>query len=132
MPSPVTTFSTFTLAVAFFTGSGCRSTPETQPPPMSPAMARTIAHNQAPFMGAVASEYMAVRDGAPRCVDGVTACTIANEATDCSGQTPPRCTPNGPAHGVILNLSPKVLASAEPGGALFKKLPAAVAKPQGA
>ena len=60
--------------------------------------------------------FGAVRDGAPRCVDGVTPCTVANEATDCSGQLPPKCTPSSPAHGVILGLSPKVLAAAEPGG----------------
>ena len=60
--------------------------------------------------------FGAVRDAAPRCVDGVTPCTIANEAVDCVGQVPPKCTPNGPAHGVILGISPKILASAEPGG----------------
>ena len=57
-----------------------------------------------------------MRDAAPRCVDGVTPCTIATEAVDCVGQLPPKCTPNGPAHGVILGISPKVLAVGRAGG----------------
>ncbi len=36
--------------------------------------------------------FGAVRDGAARCVDGTTPCTIATEATDCLGQVPPVCT----------------------------------------
>ena len=51
-----------------------------------------------------------------RCVDGLTACTIANEATDCSGQMPPKCTLPTNAHGVILGISPPILAAAEPAG----------------
>jgi pimeloyl-ACP methyl ester carboxylesterase len=60
--------------------------------------------------------FGAVRDGAPRCVDGTTPCTVLTEAADCAGQTPAKCTPPEPAHGVILGLSPKVLAAAEPAG----------------
>jgi hypothetical protein len=60
--------------------------------------------------------FGAVRDGAPRCVDGTTACTIPTEAVDCAGQTPPKCTPDGPAHSILLGLDPRVLASAEPAG----------------
>ena len=60
--------------------------------------------------------FGAVRDGANRCVDGTTLCTIANEATNCVGQIPPVCTPTVAAHGVILGISPKILAAAEPGG----------------
>jgi pimeloyl-ACP methyl ester carboxylesterase len=60
--------------------------------------------------------FGAVRDAANRCVDGTTPCTIANEAVNCVNQVPPVCTPTGPAHGVILGISPKILASAEPGG----------------
>jgi hypothetical protein len=46
----------------------------------------------------------------------VTPCTIATEATACSGQTPPVCTLQTAAHGVILGISPKLLAAAEPAG----------------
>jgi pimeloyl-ACP methyl ester carboxylesterase len=60
--------------------------------------------------------FGAVRDGADRCVDGTTPCTIATEATDCIAFSPPVCTPTGAAHGVILGISPKILAAAEPGG----------------
>jgi hypothetical protein len=41
---------------------------------------------------------------------------VTTEAVDCAGQVPARCTPNMPAHGVILGISPKILASAEPAG----------------
>ncbi len=60
--------------------------------------------------------FGAVRDGAGRCVDGTTACTLATEAVDCTGQTPAVCTPASAAHGVILGISPKILAAAEPVG----------------
>jgi len=60
--------------------------------------------------------YGAVRDGAPRCADGVTPCTVASEAVDCAAWTPPVCTPTTAAHGVILGISPKILAAAEPSG----------------
>jgi pimeloyl-ACP methyl ester carboxylesterase len=46
-------------------------------------------------------QYGAVRDNAPRCVDGQTACTIATEATDCAGQVPPKCTPATAAFSAI-------------------------------
>ncbi len=50
------------------------------------------------------------------CVDGTTACTIATEAVDCAAQVPPKCTLRVDAHGVILGISPQILASAEPAG----------------
>jgi hypothetical protein len=59
-------------------------------------------------------QYGAVRDNAPRCVDGQTACTIATEATDCAGQVPPKCTPPTPAFAAIAGLSPLIFAAAEP------------------
>jgi hypothetical protein len=59
--------------------------------------------------------FGAVRDNAPRCVDGTTACTIATEAADCAGQVPPKCTLPTSAYSVILGLSPRVLAASEPG-----------------
>jgi hypothetical protein len=79
------------------------------PPPSDDSLDRMIAKFDGGLFGAV-------RDAAPRCVDGVTPCTIPTEATDCAGQTPPLCTPSTPAHGILLGLSPKVLAAAEPAG----------------
>ncbi len=58
----------------------------------------------------------AVRDNAPRCVDGTTPCTIATEAIDCAGQTPPVCTEPTTAYSVVPGiLNPRILAAAEPG-----------------
>ena len=58
--------------------------------------------------------FGAVRDNAPRCVDGMTACTVATEATDCAGQSPPKCTPPTTAYSLIPGvLNPRVLASSE-------------------
>ena len=60
--------------------------------------------------------FGAVRDNAPRCVDGNTPCTIATEATDCSGQSPPVCTPPTTSYSVVTGiLNPRILAVAEPG-----------------
>jgi len=61
--------------------------------------------------------FGAVRDNAPRCVDGTTACTIATEATDCAGQTPPKCTLPTIAYSTSITLgglNPRLLAQAEP------------------
>jgi pimeloyl-ACP methyl ester carboxylesterase len=61
--------------------------------------------------------FGAVRDNAPRCVDGTTPCTIASEATDCAGQTPPKCTLPTTAYAVIPGLlNPHILASVEVAG----------------
>jgi hypothetical protein len=61
--------------------------------------------------------FGAVRDNAPRCVDGTTPCTIATEAADCAGQTPPKCTPPTTAYAIVPGvLNPRILASAEPVG----------------
>jgi pimeloyl-ACP methyl ester carboxylesterase len=58
--------------------------------------------------------YGAVRDNAPRCVDGVTKCTVKTEATDCAGQTPPKCTLPTTAYSLVPGaLNPRVLASSE-------------------
>jgi pimeloyl-ACP methyl ester carboxylesterase len=58
--------------------------------------------------------FGAVRDNAPRCVDGTTPCTIASEATDCAGQVPPKCTLPTTAYAVIPGLlNPRILASVE-------------------
>src|SRR6185369_4470337 len=57
----------------------------------NPLSADTLDRIEAAFDGGL---YGAVKDpsSAGRCVDGTTACTIANEATTCSGQLPPKCT----------------------------------------
>ena len=55
--------------------------------------------------------YGAVRDNAPRCVDGTTPCTPATEATDCAGQTPAKCTAPLPAYAIVQGvLNPRVFA----------------------
>jgi len=58
--------------------------------------------------------FYAVRDAAPRCVDG-TPCTEANEATDCAGKGHETCTPDQSAYSLVPGLlNPRILASAEP------------------
>jgi pimeloyl-ACP methyl ester carboxylesterase len=58
--------------------------------------------------------FGAVRDNAPRCVDGTTACTIATEATDCAGQSPPKCTLPTTAYSIVAGLlNPRILATSE-------------------
>jgi len=55
--------------------------------------------------------FGAVRDNAPRCVDGTTPCMPASEATDCVGQHPPKCTPPTIAFANVPGaLNPRVLA----------------------
>lgn len=56
-------------------------------------------------------QFAAVRDAAPRCVDGTTPCTIDTEATDCSGQTPPVCTEPTDAYASFFG--PELSAAAE-------------------
>jgi pimeloyl-ACP methyl ester carboxylesterase len=75
--------------------------------------ADTLDRIEAKFDGGL---YGAVRDNAPRCVDGTTPCTIANEATDCSGQVPPKCTLPTAAYSVVAGLlNPRILAAGEVG-----------------
>lgn len=58
--------------------------------------------------------FGAVRDQAPRCADGVTACTIANEAVDCAGIGHARCTEPTFAYSIVPGLlNPQVLAAGE-------------------
>jgi pimeloyl-ACP methyl ester carboxylesterase len=59
--------------------------------------------------------FGAVRDNAPRCVDGITACTIANEAVDCVGQLPPKCTLPTTSYTAIGGLQPQIYAAGEVG-----------------
>jgi pimeloyl-ACP methyl ester carboxylesterase len=71
----------------------------------------TLDRIEAKFDGGL---YGAVRDNAPRCVDGTTPCTIATEASDCSGQTPPVCTVQTTSYSVVLGLlNPRILAAGE-------------------
>ncbi|MEO8602145.1 MAG: hypothetical protein ABI629_06185 [bacterium] len=58
--------------------------------------------------------YGAVRDNAPRCVDGTTPCALDSEAVDCAGQTPPLCTPPTTAYSSVPGvLNPRVFAASE-------------------
>jgi pimeloyl-ACP methyl ester carboxylesterase len=76
-----------------------------------PLTADTLDRIEAKFDGGL---YGAVRDNAPRCVDGVTACTIASEATDCMGQVPPVCTLPTSAYSIVAGLlNPRILAAGE-------------------
>lgn len=60
-------------------------------------------------------QFFAVRDAAPRCVDG-TPCTVASEAVDCAGRGNETCTEPGPAYAVIPGLlNARVFAASEPG-----------------
>ena len=73
----------------------------------------TLDRIEAKFDGGL---FGAVRDNAPRCVDGTTPCTIATEAADCVGQSPPLCTEPTTAYAVVPGiLNPRILAAAEPG-----------------
>ena len=59
--------------------------------------------------------FFAVRDNAPRCIDG-TPCTVAIEATACAGKGRGKCTATAASYSVVPGLlNPRVLASAEPG-----------------
>jgi pimeloyl-ACP methyl ester carboxylesterase len=77
----------------------------------APLTADSLDRMEAKFDGGL---FGAVRDNAPRCVDGVTPCTIANEAVDCVGQIPPKCTEPTAAYSAVANLGPELTASSEP------------------
>ncbi len=72
--------------------------------------ADTLDRIEARFDGGL---YGAVRDNAPRCVDGTTPCTIDTEAADCVGQVPPKCTLPTASYSVSALLNPRVLAAGE-------------------
>jgi len=55
--------------------------------------------------------FGAVRDNAPRCVDGTTPCTIDTEVVDCNGQVPPVCTEPTPSYTSFFG--PGLLAAGE-------------------
>lgn len=56
--------------------------------------------------------FGAVRDAAPRCVDGTTPCTVATEAVDCAAFSPPVCTPDTSAYSSLIG-GPGLLAASE-------------------
>lgn len=59
--------------------------------------------------------FFAVRDDAPRCVDG-TPCALANEAVDCAGRGHGTCTEPEPAYALVPGLlNPRIFAASEPG-----------------
>lgn len=67
--------------------------------------------------------FGAVRDNAARCVDGTTPCTIANEAADCIGQVPPKCTLPTSSYTSIGGLQPSLYAAGEVGAVQALKDP---------
>jgi pimeloyl-ACP methyl ester carboxylesterase len=67
--------------------------------------------------------FGAVRDNAPRCVDGLTACTIATEAAECIGQVPPKCTLPTTSYTAIGGLQPQIYAAGEVGAVQHIKDP---------
>ena len=77
----------------------------------APLTSDTLDRIEAKFDGGL---FGAVRDNLPRCVDGTTACTIANEAADCMGQTPPKCTLPTTAYSIVAGLlNPRILSAGE-------------------
>lgn len=72
--------------------------------------ADTLDRIEAKFDGGL---FGAVRDNAPRCVDGTTPCAIATEATDCMGQVPPKCTLPTSSYAVSGLLNARILAAGE-------------------
>jgi len=77
----------------------------------TPLTADTLDRIEAKFDGGL---FGAVRDNAPRCVDGVTPCTIATEAVDCAGLPSTKCTPPTPSYAVSSILNARILAAVEP------------------
>lgn len=77
----------------------------------SPLTADTLDRIEAKFDGGL---FAAVRDNAPRCVDGVTPCTIDTEAVDCAAQLPPKCTLPTSAYAIVPGLlNPRIMAAGE-------------------
>jgi pimeloyl-ACP methyl ester carboxylesterase len=77
----------------------------------TPLTSDTLDRIEAKFDGGL---YGAVRNNAPRCVDGTTACTIATEATACAGQVPPKCTPPTGSYSIVAGLlNPRILSAGE-------------------
>jgi pimeloyl-ACP methyl ester carboxylesterase len=78
----------------------------------APLTTDTLDRIEAKFDGGL---FGAVRDNAPRCVDGLTACTVANEAVDCAAFTNTKCTLPTTAYAVVPGLlNARILAAVEP------------------
>ncbi len=58
--------------------------------------------------------FGSVRDQAPRCADGTTPCTIANETVDCAGIGNAKCTESTFAYSIVPGLlNPHILAAGD-------------------
>jgi len=78
----------------------------------TPPTADTLDRIEARFAGGL---FGAVQANAPRCADGVTACTVATEAADCALLTPPVCIPAQTSYSLAGGLvNPRILAASEP------------------
>ena len=77
----------------------------------APLTGDTLDRIEAKFDGGL---FGAVRDNAPRCVDGVTPCTIATEAVDCAGLPSIKCTLPTTSYSVSPILNARILAAVEP------------------
>ncbi len=76
-----------------------------------PADDATLDRIEAAFDGGL---FGAVRDQAPRCIDGATACTVETQAADCAAFANPTCTEPVSAYSVVQGLlSPQLLAVSE-------------------
>ncbi|MCX2983054.1 alpha/beta fold hydrolase [Halieaceae bacterium IMCC14734] len=62
--------------------------------------------------------YGAVRDQAPRCIDGLTACTVDTESTDCGAFANTSCTESTTAYTVLSSLLPTEVFAASSVSAL--------------
>lgn len=77
----------------------------------TPEDAATLDLIEARFDGGL---YGAVRDQAPRCVDGLTACSVATAAADCAAFANPQCVEPVAAYSEVRGLlSPQLLAVSE-------------------
>ncbi|MFI5042947.1 MAG: hypothetical protein ACHQNA_14070, partial [Acidimicrobiales bacterium] len=78
----------------------------------NPLSADTLDRIEAAFDGGL---YGAVKDPSSpgRCVDGITACTIATEGAACGAMSPPKCTLTMSSYTTSSLLNPRLLASSE-------------------
>jgi pimeloyl-ACP methyl ester carboxylesterase len=80
----------------------------------APLAADTLDRIEAKFDGGL---FGAVRDNAPRCVDGVTPCTIATEGSACGAFLNTKCTPPTGAYSIVTGiLNPRILSAGELSG----------------
>jgi len=77
----------------------------------TPLTADSLDRIEAKFDGGL---FGAVRNNAPRCVDGLTACTVATESTACAAFANAKCTPQTTAYSTSSLLNARILAAVEP------------------